>query len=193
VTYDYDKELRSLSYLHNLFRSTSRAILEDSQFPLVTKIRNNVQRQHHCRDPLPPNGHCQADEMGREALPGSTSGTRQVLPEVPGGEDGGRLGNLAMEAEKASICSFFQVAFTPSPSSPSCRGRPRCSLTCPGCRQVCGFSCSSECHQSSPKAWAHRCASAGHPQRHQVPIKQPEQSEGPPGEEQDGLVLPQAG
>jgi hypothetical protein len=92
VTYDYENELRSLSYLHNLFRNTSRAILEDSQFPLITKIKNDVQRQHHCRDPLLPNGHCQADEIGREALQGSTSGNRQVVPEATGGEDGGQRG-----------------------------------------------------------------------------------------------------
>jgi hypothetical protein len=98
VTYDYENELRSLSYLHHLFRSTSRAILEDSQFPLITKIKNDVQSQHHFCNLLPPDGHCQADEMGREALPGSTSGNQQVGPEATGGEDGGhwrQLGNLA--------------------------------------------------------------------------------------------------
>jgi hypothetical protein len=73
-----------------------------------------------------------------------------------------------MEAEKASICSSFQVTLTQSPSSPYRRSHPHCSLTCPGCRQVCGFLCSSECHQSSPKARAHRGASIGYPQRHQV-------------------------
>jgi hypothetical protein len=91
VTYDYENELRSLSYLHNLFRNTSQAIIEDLQFSLITKIKNDVQRQHHCRNPLPPDGHCQADEMGR-ALPGSTSGNQQVVPEATGGEDGGRRG-----------------------------------------------------------------------------------------------------
>jgi hypothetical protein len=39
VTYNCENELRCLSYLHHLFRSTSRAILEDSQFPLITKIK----------------------------------------------------------------------------------------------------------------------------------------------------------
>jgi hypothetical protein len=99
---------------------------------------------------------------------GSTPGNRQVVPEATGGEDGGRLGDLAMEAEKASICSFFQVTFTKSPLSPYRRGRPHFSPTCPGCRQVCGFLCSSKCHQSSPKARAHRGASTGYPQHHQV-------------------------
>jgi hypothetical protein len=63
-----------------------------------------------------------------------------------GGEDGGRrrqFGNLAMEAEKASICSLFQIAPTPGPLSPSCRCHRHCSLTGPGRRQICGFLCSS--------------------------------------------------
>jgi hypothetical protein len=48
MTYDYENDLRSLSYLHNLFRNTSGAILEDSQFPLITKNNHDVQCQHHC-------------------------------------------------------------------------------------------------------------------------------------------------
>jgi hypothetical protein len=43
--------------------------------------------------------------MGREALPGSPSGNRQIVQEATGGEDGGRqgrLGNLAMEAKLVS-------------------------------------------------------------------------------------------
>jgi hypothetical protein len=99
------------------------------------------------------------------------AGIDRSSPEATGGEDGGqrgRLGYLVMEAKKASICSFFQVTFTPSPLSPYRRGRPHCSPTCPGCRQVCNFSCSSECHQSSPKAQAHRGASTGYSQHHQV-------------------------
>jgi hypothetical protein len=42
VTYNYENELRSLSYLHNLFRNTSRAMLEDSQFPLRIIMMYNV-------------------------------------------------------------------------------------------------------------------------------------------------------
>jgi hypothetical protein len=47
-------------------------------------------------------------------------------------------------------------------------GRPPCSPTCPGCHQICGFSCSSKCYQSSPKAWAHCGTPKGCPQRYQV-------------------------
>jgi hypothetical protein len=78
VTYLYENELRSLSYLHNIFRNTSR-ILEDLQFPLINEIIMMSNVSPTVAILLPPDGHCQTDEMGREALPGSPSGNRQIV------------------------------------------------------------------------------------------------------------------
>jgi hypothetical protein len=42
------------------------------------------------------NRHCQADNIGREAFPGSSGGTQQVLPEATGEADGGHGDDLAI-------------------------------------------------------------------------------------------------
>jgi hypothetical protein len=73
-----------------------------------------------------------------------------------------------MKTKEISICSFFQTEVTPGPPSPCRRGRPPCSPTCSGCRQICRFLCGSKCYQGSPQTWAHLSPTTGYPQRHQV-------------------------
>jgi hypothetical protein len=119
VTYLYENELRRLSYLHNLFRNTSW-IFRRTPIPPHHRDHHDVQCQHHRCNFLPPDGHCQTNDRGREALPGSPSGTRPIGEEAAGGEDGGRrerLGDLAMETKETGICSFFQIEVTPGPTS----------------------------------------------------------------------------
>jgi hypothetical protein len=147
VTYLYKNELRRLSYLHHLFRSTSRSIPEDSKLPLILENHeDDVQCRHHRCNPLLSNRHCQANKIGREAFPGSSGRTQQVIPEATGEEDGGqqgRFGDLAMEAEKTCVSSLFQVALMLSPLSSSCRGCPHRGPTGPCRHQVCSLSRSS--------------------------------------------------
>jgi hypothetical protein len=165
VTYFYENELRRLSYLHNLFRNTSR-ILAELQFPLITKIimMSNVSttvatfsRPMGIVKPTTGGGkHSQAPLAGLDQ-----SAKKQLVERIGGQWE--RLGDLAMETKETGICSFFQIEVRPGPSSSYCRGRPPCSPTRSDCCQICSFSCSSECYQGSPKTQAHCGTTTGSP------------------------------
>jgi hypothetical protein len=130
-----------------------------------------IQRQRHRRDLRQLKGRREAKDRRRRSISGPPGWTGQLDTETSGGEDGGRrgrLGDLAMEAFKVDTRSYFQAKVPPGPSSSCRRGRPPVSPTRLGGCEICSFPCGSECHQSSPKAWAYRCPMTGDPQRHQV-------------------------